>query len=324
MVGPYRRHELHRSLRVVYHVDDADRRDPRLRRVPDYFSHSYPRMLLEDVGTAMVPHGNSRVGLRPADEAAERAIAQAISLREYTRDSWWAAHQFFSMCAQRVMAYGEDVYAIVYLSEKEGDRPVEFDLMPLPPETILRKRGKLFQHVPQSQLREPGDPARTELPAEQTVVFDLPKHLRGIVSRTLKDLASLGRFGMPEWAMEEFGHARKRVPFDYGVHARAQRLAVANACRSLGWNAKNFDNEGMLEYYALRRELRFERFKTELRGYLLDRLNEALARAGERVGFAGQLAIEGVPSLTDVKTAETHLAAGDTSFGDLMKPFTPY
>lgn len=124
--------------------------------------------------------------------------------------------------------------------------------------------------------------------------------------------------------MEEFGYARKRVPFDSGVHTRAHRLAVADACKDLGWNARNFDNEGMLEYYALHRELRFERFKAELRGHLLDSLNEALARTAEKVGFSGRLTIDGVPTISDVKTAETHLAAGDMPFKDLMKPFTPY
>jgi hypothetical protein len=311
-------------MRVTWYVDDADRGDPRLRKLPNYFSQFYPRMLLEDVGTAMVPHGGTRIGFYPANEAADRIVADAISIPTNGRELWRAAHQFFNMCAQRTMAYGEDVYAIVYLSEAVGGKAVEFDLMPLPPETVIRDRGELYQYVPQNQRREPSEPEYIELPAEHTLVFDLPEHLRALVARTLKDLTSMGSFSMPDWAMEEFGYVHKRVPFDASIHTRSQRLAVADACKNLGWNARSLDKEGMLEYYVLHRELRFERFKAELREHLLDALNQGLVRIGRDIGFSGRITLEGVPTLSDVKAAEAQLAAGDKSFKDLMEPFTPY
>jgi hypothetical protein len=160
-----------------------------------------------------------------------------------------------------------------------------------------------------------------ELPAEQTNVFGLPEPLRALATRTLEDLASVGDFGMPDWAMEEFGYVRKRVPFDASVHTRSHHLAVADACKNLGWNARSIDNEGMLDYYVLTRDLRFERFKAELRAYLLKTLNEGLARIGREVSFCGRLSIEGVPTLADVEVAESELAAGSKSFKKVMEPF---
>src|SRR5215208_2115561 len=193
-------------MRIIWHLDDIDRQDPGLRELPDYFSQAYPRMLLEDVGRTIVPHSGVRVGFHPADETAERIVAEGISLRDYRKDLGWTAHMFFDRCAQRTMAYGEDVYAIVYLSEREGGKPIEFDLMPLPAETVKRKREMLSQYVPRSQRRDPNRREYIELPAEQTIVFNLPEHLRAIVARTLKGLASVGGFGMPDWAMEELGY----------------------------------------------------------------------------------------------------------------------
>src|SRR5829696_7097285 len=122
----HKRHRLHRSQRAIYYLDDQDRRDPSLRRLPDYFSSLYPKMLLEDVGMFMVPVRGARVELAPSDEAAETIVADAISFRDHGSDLSWVAHQFFNLCAQRVMAYGEDVYAIVYLSPAQGEGPIDF------------------------------------------------------------------------------------------------------------------------------------------------------------------------------------------------------
>jgi hypothetical protein len=124
--------------------------------------------------------------------------------------------------------------------------------------------------------------------------------------------------------VEELSEPRKRVPFDVNAFIRAHRLAIANACKDLGWNARGVIEENSLEYYVLYRRLWFERFRVELRDHLIGTFNEGLACAGEKVGFAGQLTIEGVPTISDVEAAESHLAAGDIPFHDLIEPFTRY
>ena len=219
-------------------------------------------------------------------------------MRDYSADLPWAAHQFFEMCAQRVMAYGEDVYVIVYLSEAEGEEAISFDLMPIHPATVVRDRGKLAQYVPKSQRRQQNAPEYIELPADQTVVFQPPEHLRGRVAQTLDALASVGMSLMPDWATEELGEPRKQVSLDRNAYARACQLAIADAYKDLGWDARGFINKDMLRYYVLHRKLRFERFRIQLREHLLGTLNEGLARAGKNVGFAGRLTVEGVPSLS--------------------------
>ena len=321
----HKTHKLHRSQRVIYYLDDQDRRDPGLRRLPDYFSSLYPKMLLEDVGMFMVPVTGARVELVPSDQVAEQVVADAISLRDHGSDLSWAAHKFFNVCAQRIMAYGEAVYAIVYLSPAQDENPVDFDLVPIHPATVTRKKGTLAQYVPASQRQGPNAPEYIDLPPDQTAVFRAPDNLRPTISRTLAALASVGISNMPDWAMEELATSRRDIPFDGSAHRRAHGLAIAEACRDLGWDARSLNSEkaNVLEYYWLHRRLRFERFKIELREHLLGTLNEVLARAGREVGFAGQLMVEGVPSLEDVEAAESNLVAGNTSFNDLMDPFTP-
>ena len=50
--------------------------------------------------------------------------------------------------------------------------------------------------------------------------------------------------------MEELGEPRKRVPFDTNAYVRACQLAIADACKNLGWNARGFINKNVLEYYV--------------------------------------------------------------------------
>jgi hypothetical protein len=148
-------------------------------------------MLMEDVGVGMVPISGAGVGLDPADKASEQVVAMTISLHDYSSDLSYAVYQFFNTCAQRVIAYGEDVYALVYLSEAEGEKPVGFDLVPLPPETLSRDGGKLAQYVPRSQRRKPNAQEYIELPDDRTVVFQAPAHLRSRIAQALDDLTSI-------------------------------------------------------------------------------------------------------------------------------------
>lgn len=283
-------------------------------------------MLLEDVGMSLAPIRGAGVNLTPDDEITEQTVAEAISLRDYDSDLSWAAHQFFDLCARRVMTYGEDVYAIVYLSPTKGENPIGFDLVPIHPETVARNEGTLAQYVPRSQRQELNALEYIELPADRTAIFRAPDHLRPVISRTLANLDSVGSSIMPDWAMEELAMSPNGAPFDGSAHRRAHGLAIAEACRDLGWDARSLNNEkaNILEYYVLHRRLRFERFKVEFREHLLSILNEVLARTGREVGFDGQLTLEGVPSLEDVETAQSHLSAGDVPFKDLIDPFMPY
>lgn len=283
-------------------------------------------MLLEDVGMSMIPVRGANVNLNPPDEIAEQIVAEAISFRDHGRDLPWAAHQFFNLCARRVMVHEEDVYAIVYLSPSEGENPIDFDLVPIHPATVTRVEGTLAQYVPITHRQEPDVPEHIELSEELAVTFRAPDHLQATISRTLANLDSVGSSIMPDWAMEELAMSRKSVPFDGSAHRRAHGLAIAEACRDLGWDARSLNNEkaNVLEYYWLHRRLRFERFKIELRDKLLETLNEVLTRTEQEVGICGQLTLEGVPSLEDVDAAESYLVAGKISFKDVLEPFTPY
>lgn len=312
-------------LERVVRLDNEARADPNLRRLPNYFEQYYASMITQDVGRAIVPASGAYIGLDPQDDINEQVLAHIIGLyNNYGSDLSLAAHEFFDICARRIMAYGQDVYAILNPVEAEGDTPAQFTLAPVDPATLLHSTDGLSQYVPESQRQEFDGSERIKLPAEYTLVFQAPRHLRAPIARTMEALASIDVSGMPDWALEELSEFQRHTTFNAEAHRHTHQLAIAYACKDLGWDARGLLRENVLEYYLLHRRLQFERFKIELREQLLRTFNEGLDRLDREIGFTGRLTIAGVPSLSDIERAEAHLAEGDLSFQDLVEQFTTY
>ena len=99
------------------------------------------------------------------------------------------------------------------------------------------------------------------------------------------------------------------------------KLALLEAVKPVGWTARGEFNEYALSYYLVRLSLTFEKFKILLREAMLTTLNSGLERIGEKIGFNGQIQIEGLPTLTDVEIASHNLDSGTTPFTEVMKLF---
>ena len=104
----------------------------------------------------------------------------------------------------------------------------------------------------------------------------------------------------------------------------SQQLALAEAGKSIGWNARGLFNENMLEFYQLKRFLLFERFKIDFRTSILATLNNGLRLAGKEMGFTAKINVQGVPTIPDIEKANSELESGSKPFGDIIKPFLNY
>jgi hypothetical protein len=98
-------------------------------------------------------------------------------------------------------------------------------------------------------------------------------------------------------------------------------LALVEAVKPIGWNARGSYNDCVTSYYWIRLMLTFERFKIELRHTMLAKLNDALKRIGQKLGFEAQIEINGLPMRVDVTNALGKLDLGEAPFTEVMKPF---
>ncbi len=317
---------LRRSQQSISYYRRREDEEDALGAEPDYFSLLYPHMLIEDVALGIMPIGGRaekkpfRVYLTPPNDQVQEIIAAAIGQRDYSYDFAGAVCEFFHDCAQLTIAHGEAVYELVYLSAGDDASPEAFQLVLVQPHTLIHRRGAFVQYVPADVAHERKIPRYIRLQADRLLVFHPPPYVRRKLPQILQSLAFLSREIFPDFALRQVD-SRSQVGFDSIAFMRSQKLALAEAGTLIGWGARSLLQEEMLEYYALDRQLRFERFKIELRNNILNELNRGVARAGEELRFAARLEIEGLPTLADVETAQAALALGDRPFKDVLDPF---
>ena len=158
--------------------------------------------------------------------------------------------------------------------------------------------------------------------ADQALRFDLPGGMKHRYLEMIESLDFIDKNPFPRFALDS-SVAGLGTPFDSSLLIRTQMMALADATRLVGWNARGTWQDDTLDYYWVWRELAFESFKAELRNLILLKLNEGLTLAGQPLGFSTRVEIKGLPSVQDVEQARKHLTSGDLSFGEILKPFRP-
>jgi hypothetical protein len=145
------------------------------------------------------------------------------------------------------------------------------------------------------------------------------------VSQRIRELKWLGARQYPDFLVPSLDEPEaSRVPYDFERFREAQERALGASTRPMGWNARGLFDRTQTGYYYCARELRFQRLKITLRDHIVSRLNWALERAGQQIGFQARVLLEGLPTLSDVVRAEELLAAGETSFKEIIDRFTLY
>jgi len=317
---------------ISFYQDGRDAASGKFRERSRLHELTYPQMLIEDVYSQIMPlsafstRAKIRVALVPPSAAAEGIVASALSSRERSRrhELGPAVCDFMRKCVQTMMVFGEAVYEIVYLTENESGIARGFELQYVPPMTVTRKGGLFIQHVPDEIAREHHVPTSIALPAQSVLIFEPPASRRQQISRATDALARLSGNPIPDFAFEDGRRTATTLQFDSGNHAHAQELALAEATRAIGWSARGLLQDCMSDVYRLRRELRFERFKIEMRTAILETLNIGLRRTDGKLAGLGQIEISGLPTARDVSSAEEQLEAGGTPFGQIINPFLQY
>jgi hypothetical protein len=111
------------------------------------------------------------------------------------------------------------------------------------------------------------------------------------------------------------------LPYDFTEHRRSMNLALAEVGRIIGWTGRGTLNHAALSFYWIQMQLRFERFKLQLRETLLGQLNAGLRRIEGVLGFSAEIKISGLPTNADIDEASEKLNTGQLAFTEVMKRF---
>ncbi len=297
-----------------------------------YAYELYPRMLIEDLHNGIMPIGgrsrkkNFKVSVTPSNREVEILISKALSEGEYYRDLSGSVCAFVSDCAVQVLLFGSAVYEIVSVSEKVDGKEVEvgFELSLVPGKTVIQKGRSLVQILPADLAKKLGKTEQIDLNPEKIISFNIPPEYRGKNDTMFEALAVLSSPLIPPFVVNDMAKESSRTPYNATSHILSHNLAVARATRLVGWNARQLFQKDPLEYYLIRRRLRFEEFKIKLRERIIDDLDRGIERSCRRLGHEARIRVEGLPTIRDLQIANEHLQKGDVSFAALLEPFNGY
>jgi hypothetical protein len=297
--------------------------------LPRPFGEMYPHMFMQDVSQNLIPASARRrdklaVEILPANEQVEKMLTRAldISHQSYShRDMERALSEFLRLTMVELCLAPRVVFEIVYLRPKAGEPPVAFELFLVNARQIVERRGHLFQTVPAEIARERKVDELISLPPENLAVFTLPSELARPVASAMQALSALSDH---RWHTLALDAQKQRLPYDFSIHERSMKLALAEALRAIGWTARGSFNDKVINYYWLRQELRFKLFELAVREALVGQLNTVLQRVGAVLGWSAQLSISGLPGRTDLERALDQLASGAAPFTEIMDSIRGY
>ena len=295
-------------------------------QTPDGAVEFYRHMLLQDVSLGIMPIGgrSSRVGfsvtITPANERAEEIIVEGLrsgGFGSYHRDSLAdTMYEFFRLLAAELCAADRATYEIVYFEEPETRTFTGFQLVFINEEQLVKKRGQMYQAVPPEVARERQVAELIRLPMEDLLVFKPPAAYERALRDMRASLSELDGMRFPSLALEAM---QKNMPYDFKAHERSTKLALLEAVKPIGWNARGSLDGLIMSYYLVHLMIGFERFKVQLRDSMLATLNTGLERIGGKIGFQARIRIDGLPTLSDVDTANHNLNSGTMPFTEVMK-----
>lgn len=295
--------------------------------IPKPFAEHYTRMFLEDVGHGVMPIGGRtkrkdfKVSISPADPKIEQMIVSAISRHEYNYETLTdSLCEFFRLTASGLCAFDRSTYEIAYIENVETKKHAAFRLFFIAEQQITNRFGRFYQIVPPEIAKEENVSRMIPLPKENLIMFTPPTEFRKILQNMREDLSTLSDFG----SMFEMVREDQTIQYDFKTHQNSKELALLKICRPVGWIARGTFNGKILSYYLVYLQLQFERFKIRLREEMLATLNDGLRRAGQKIGFAAQLEVTGLPTIIEIEDAMEKLNSGRKPFTELMDPFYNY
>lgn len=323
-----RREDLNSTQKSVWYWSVGEDRHPKLPPVPNYIDYSYAHILIEDTSNNVFPtYGYSKkeyeILLTPPSPDVEQLIEDALERRNHSRnlsDAFWGfAHE----CVSIVMSYEEDNYEIVFLSDEEN-KIVGFRFARIPVRSLVKQGDDIYQIIPEEVAeREDLDSQSIQMSADSILTFKLPEYIQGGYKDMMESLCIMSNLLVPDFVKQNM-RGEARVPYDFKEFDRAQKMALAEATKLIGWDARQMFKTHIMEHYWFYRLLGFEKFKAVFRNEIINILNKGLQKVGEKMGFEAQLSIKGLPTLDDVNKAFQQLDEGGYTYEEVWEPFRNY
>lgn len=305
-----------------------------IRRQRSIFYHSpqdvqhplgiYMHMFPQDLSLGIMPIGGRtiradfKISITPANKLAQSIIAHGLGANTNSGTLSEGVCSIFKTVSASLCFFDYCIYEIGFLEDRESNTIVGFELIPLNHSQIYERDGQMFQCVPSGVAMEKGVPELILLPKEELIVFKPPLEYDKPLQDVRSNLSRLDKLHSPLLSLRAM---KEEFHYDLNAHDRSMKLALIEAVRPIGWNARGTFNDCVTSYYLLRLMVTFEKFKIELRRAMLATINNGLSRIGDKLGFEAKIEIKGLPMRVDISDALRKLDFGETAFTEVIKAF---
>lgn len=230
-----------------------------------------------------------------------------------------ALGDFGQMASRSMVLDGELNYELCFgrRSDANGAAPEDIMLSYIPKGSVCRIGQDCYQSVPAGKVKGDPEPQFIQLEPKRIARFLPPSSVAQNLTSIRTTLPLIGQ-SQKSW-MEDSIERRSLEPFT--DVRRSYDIAVARETRVIGWNGRGMFQEHTADYHFMVRQCRWYKFCIELRDSIVETLGRAFAVAGEAFGEQPRLVLQGLPTVSDVSSAEQKLKAGPTRFDVLFQPF---
>lgn len=287
-------------------------------------------MFFEDLRLHALPYGRGPdegfdIEVRPADAKLLGLIENALPADSYGYRRLDDCFRDYLESALWFLAQGDLYLEIEYFRKPDSDdsRPVAFRVEFLHPELVTRRFGRYRYRIPMetegdSDVRWSSEP----LDRDCLVAIRLPRPLRRDVVRALRAIRASDQDLRVSSEFVTGAHGSDSG-FDFSTYQRISYDIVLHATRATGWAGRGLLTEGLLDPEKVWRALQFARLVVRLREIALKGLQEAINRAGGKMGFSAELVLSRVLTLNDLARMENDLQAGTRPIAEMFVPRLP-
>jgi hypothetical protein len=315
-MNPRRTVQSIRKQRTIFYNSPHDAERP-----VAFYMHMFP----EDVSLGIMPIGGRtkkrpdfKVCITPANQEVQALIAAGLDREHHGNSLTEVVCEVFQAVSVNLCLAERCIYEIAYLEDHETQSPVGFELVWVNRSQLVEKGGQIFQRIPSDLAKEESVSEMIHLPKEDIIEFRAPPEFEKILRDVRINLSRLDKLRLPELMLRA---TKENIPYDFKSHMRSMDLALVEAIKPIGWNARGAYNGRVTSYYWIRLMLTFEKLKIEFRYVVLAALNDALKRIGRKLGFKAQIEISGLPIRVDITDALRKLDSGEVPFTEVMKAF---
>ncbi len=288
---------------------------------PNILSHTF----IEDVKHRIFPYDfdkrtNVDISFIPNDKAIENKIISSICNRRMSVNKTEFIRKFLQQTIRDIFLFGHSIYEMI---REVDDNFEEYKIVNISDFNVAINKGNVNQIIPKEANNEI---KVVKIPKEKCFIFEFPKKLFNDfdISKLNQIFNKYHKMELDSSLIIKYFQGEIKN-YDFTKHKRMIDLELCKILTPLSWTPRTIsdlsEEKLIFRHYNVQRQLLFLRKIIELRGMIINFLQNIILSYSDLMGHRTELKIEGLTSLSDVDQKIKLWQEGSIDFKDIMDFF---